>query len=370
MILKKILSVSLLCLVAAACANNQAVKNSVMGSPVFMSKEVTIERQRPSMPNTVALNWSPDDRLHEAITIDYISGMSQRTYLFEEPNQAVFKPMLHWALDRADLRAETNLAARYALQIEFSDLDSDFFGADLAGKSTAIYRLVDRRTGQKIYENEISSNFVALYPRLNEDDASLAYDISSKPFFAAQAAFAGYALSEGVIVEAINNNEDLTDFFDGKIVEASQAAWDDVYQAYFWASGVSLIAGPTTVVARQLNPMNYLSLKFDDRVFAREQAQTRFGALSKTGLSDRNGPERARQVNAQILAQSITLFLIDLSNQEQVAFTHILPCSRSAQVEAEWQALMLAGKKVVSDDCTAYDNRDDQKGFGVAVWRQ
>ncbi|MEM9054496.1 MAG: hypothetical protein AAGB16_04145 [Pseudomonadota bacterium] len=341
-----------------------------MSMPIFMSEEVTIERQRPNMPNTIALNWGSSDRLHDAITIDYISGMSQRAYLFEEPNQAVFKPMLYWALDRADLRAQTNLAARYALQIEFSELDSDFFGADLAGKSTAIYRLVDRRSGEKIYENEISSNFVALYPRLNEDDASLAYDISSKPFFAAQAAFAGYALSEGVIVEAINNNDDLTDFFDGKIVEASQAAWDDVYQAYFWASGLSLIAGPTTVAARQLNPMNYLSLKFDDRILARDQAQTRFGALSKMGLSDRNGAERARQVNAQILAQSITLFLIDLSRQENVGFTHILPCNRSAEVEAEWQALMLSGKKVITDDCTAYDHEDDQQGFGIASWRQ
>ena len=366
--MKTLFAVSFAIVSLAACANTQSVKSATMGSPIFMSEDVTIERQRPSMPNTVELNWDGSDRLYGAVTIDYISGMSQRAYLFEEPNQTVFRPMLTWALSRADLQAPTNLAARYGLQIEFSELDSDFLGADLAGKTTATYRLVDRKLGTTVYENEISSNYVALNPRLNEDDASMEYDISSRAFAATQSAFLNYAVSEGLVVEAINNNEGLTDFFDGPITEASQATWDDVYQTYFWASGISIVAGPTVVLARQLNPMNYLSLKFNDRVFAKDQAQTRFGALSQSGLSDRNGAERARQVNAQILAQSITLFLMDLSAKEGVEVTHILPCDGSSKTTEEWHTLLMAGKSVRSDDCTKYDHDPDASGFGMASW--
>ena len=322
------------------------------------------------MPNTLELNWDTDDRLYGAITVDFISGMSQRAYLFEEPNQSVYRPMLTWALTRANLKAPTPLAARYGLQIEFSELDSDFLGADLAGKTTATYRLVDRQLGETVYEKEISSNFVALYPRLNEDDASLAYDISSQPFFETQSAFAKYAFTEGVVVEAINNNEGMTDFFDGPITEASQSTWNDVYQTYFWASGISLAAGPTTAIVQQLNPMNYLSLKFNNRVSAKRQAQARFGALSKSGLSERNGAERARQVNAQILAQSITLFLLDLSEQEGIELTHILPCGGSTHIAKEWHNLTLSGQKVRSDDCTKYNDDANQTGFGIASWRQ
>jgi len=340
-----------------------------MNSPFFMSEEVTIERQRPQNPNNVLIKWSPEDRFYKSLVIDYVSGMSQRAYLFEEANQSVYKPMLGWAMNEADLYAPTNLAGVYGLQIDFVELDTQSFGMDLAGKSVANYRIVSRQTGQVIYEKQIASNFVAIYPRLNEDDASQAYDISSKPFFSSTASFLGGAVGEGLIVEAINNNRILNDFFGGNIDEASQGSWNDFYQSYIWVSGISLVAGPTITLIEQINPMNYLSLKFNDRVSARSAAQARRGPLSVSGLGSRNGAERARQVNAQILAQSISYFLADLSDSEGVGFTQILPCGGGEAVSEMWTTAMHKGLRVISDSCGPYMKTDSSDGFGLSTWK-
>lgn len=363
----KALAVALIAI--GGCTNSGAIKNTAMNAPFFMSEDVTIERQRPSNPNTILLEWTPQERFYESLTIDYVSGMSQRAYMFEEANQAVYRPMLEWSLRASGLKARTNLAARYGLQVDFIDLDTDFIGADLAGKSVANYRIVDRQSGATVFEREIASNFVAIYPQLNEDDASLAYDISSRPFAATQAAFASFAIGDGLIVETINNSGRLTDWFDGPINEASQSTWNDAYQTYFWATGISAISGPAIVVLEQLNPLNYLSLNYSDKTFASSQAQSRFGPLSKSGLSTRNGAERARQVNAQILAQSISLFLIELSASEGVPLTHVLPCTNNARVEEERLAIVLTGRRVVTDDCRQYNKSERSRGFGLPTWR-
>lgn len=128
-------------LTLAGCANTAAIKNAAMSTPGFLDRSDTTEIQRPTLPISHYIKWSPGDRLREGVEIDYINGMSQRDYLFQEPNKELFRPMLEGALAKTGLRSHTAAGARYALQIEFSELSNAHFGRNLAGKTRANYRL-------------------------------------------------------------------------------------------------------------------------------------------------------------------------------------------------------------------------------------
>lgn len=351
------------------CAGGPSAKSRVMDAPFFMSEEVTIERQRLANPSTVLLQWTKDDSLYRSLSLDYVAGLSNRSYLFEKANRVTYEPMLGYALNSANLLAPTNLSGRYGLQISFVEIDTDFIGLDYAGKSTADYRIVDRASGTVVYEKRIDSNFLAVYPRLNEDVVARAYDISAPLAGAFQKPGAAYLVGEGFLKELINNNNRLSDFFGGPFDEASQSTWNDVTQAYVWGTGLGLVAGPTIVALEQINPLNFVSLKFHGQDLASEQALVRNGPLSEWGLGARNGAERARQANAQLLAQSIAIFIADLAAQERIDIVHRLPCNRNADVEDAFMSLMAQGKKVVTDNCLSYTSRPDNRGLGLPTWK-
>ena len=354
-----------------ACANHQPTKEAVMGMPGFMNKAQTLERQRPVLPVTHYIRWQPQDRLMQGLELDYISGMSQRDYLFEEPNQALFRPMVRDALSTSGLQAKTPAAARYALQIEFHELDSDAIGRHFAGKTTATYRVVDRRTGQAIYENVIRSNFLAEYPGLNEDDASFAYDVSAPGVIASTAAFGAFSLYEGGLVEVWNNNEGLRDFFGGSSVdELSQAEWNDVYQGYVWTAGISALSGPALVVLGQLNPANYVSLQTISRPEEQKSARAaRYGNLSKVGEGSRNARTRAQQLNTHILAQSFTYFLLDLAASEDVRLTQLIACKDAKQSADDLIRAVRMKAKIITDDCLQYQEEDFRPGVPITGYR-
>ena len=88
----------------AGCASKD-VKSSAMSIPFVMDQRANLEIQRPRLPNTAAVSWTRADRLYRSVTIDYIQGMSQRSYIFSKPNQQVYRPMLEWSLERAVNRA-------------------------------------------------------------------------------------------------------------------------------------------------------------------------------------------------------------------------------------------------------------------------
>ncbi len=344
-------------------------KTAFMNSPVGLSQADNLQVQRPAYPNTHAAMWDHDDRLHASVTVDYISGMNQRSYFLASANQRVYRPMLEWSLARAGLLAPTSTAARYALQVEFQELDTERFGAGLAGKSVANYRLVHRATGQTVYERTINSNFLSHYRSLNEEDASKAYNISEPPFLATQAAFATFAIGDGVIVETINNVRDLRHFFDGPIEEASQATWNEAYQAYLWGTYLSALAGPLVVAVEQIDPTNYIAFadKYGDGPSAAPAGAVK-GALSTSGIGSRDGRERAAQANSQMLAQSLTKFVIDLAIKEDVQFTLVLPCTDSEEVADMRRQVVLSGHRYRTDNCLAYQKDRPQDGLGFNNW--
>lgn len=351
------------------CAGGPSAKSRVMDAPFFMSEEVTIERQRPANPSTVRLQWTAEDSLYRSVSLDYISGLSNRSYLFEKANRVTYSPLLGYVLNQTNLMAPTRLSARYGLQVEFIEIETDFVGLDYAGKSVADYRIIDRSNGEIVYEKQVTSNFLAIHPRLNENDLAKAYDISVPGVRAFQKAGVGYLLGEGVLVELINNNEAISDFFGGPVNEASQSTWNDVTQAYTWGTGLNLVAGPAIVALEQINPLNYLSLKFNNQDLASNQALVRNGPLSDWGLGSRNGAERARQVNSQMLAQSISIFIADLAAVENIDIVHVLPCNANADTNETFFELMRSGNKVITDDCVPYVATKNRDGLGLPTWR-
>lgn len=355
----------------SACANSPAAKNGVMSIPGFMNEAQTIERQRPDLPVTHYVRWNDADRLMHGVELDYISGMSQRDYLFEEPNQGLFRPMVRDALLGSGLQARTAVGARYALQIEFHDLESDSFGRHFAGKTSATYRIVDRRSGEAVYENLIRSNFIAEYPGLNEDDASFAYDVSAPGVIASTAAFGAFSLYEGGLVEVWNNNRKLQNFFGGsEIDELSQGEWNDVYQGYVWTAGVSAISGPMLVLLGQLNPANYVSLNLYDNGDTPKAANVaRQGNLSRVGEGSRNARTRARQLNTHILAQSLTYFLLDLAQSEDVRLRHLVPCMGGDTSAEDLVLAVRMNMQIVSDDCQQYMKKDQRRGVPITAYR-
>ena len=367
--MKRLGVIGICALALSACGSTGGGKSAFMASPVGMSHQDTLQRQRPAFPNSHAIAFDQDDRLHASVALDYISGMSRRSYFFAEANQLLYRPMLEWSLKRAGLLAPTPTAARYALQVEFHELDNQKFGLNLAGKSRATYRIVHRASGQTVYERDVDSNFLAIYPKLNEDDAERAYEISAPPLLATQRAFATFAIGDGVIVETINNVRDLRHFFDGPIREASQATWNDAYQSYLWGTGLSALSGPLVVAFDNLNPANFIALPdYDGSGPTSAPAGTIKGALSETGIASRRGRERAAQVNAQMMAQSLTKFVVDLALEEDVQMTLRLPCLQNEETTEMRRQIMLAGHRYTTDNCLAYQDTDRDDGFGFNNW--
>jgi hypothetical protein len=358
---------SLVCL--AACANHQPTKLAAMATPGFMNKEDTINYGRASLPVSHYVSWSAEDRLQYSVELDYISGMSQRDYLFEEPNQELFKPMVGALLSQSGLKAKSAAGARYALQIEFQDLDTDAFGRNFVGKTDAVYRLVDRYTGETVYENMIGSRFIAKYPGLNEDDASFAYDVSAPGVIGATKAFGAFALYEGGIVELWNNNSKLQDFFGGDAIdEVSQGGWNDAYQSYAWVTGVAALSGPALVLLGQLNPLNYVSVQLEPRGEVQRAARVRNGNLAESGFGSRSARKRAQQLNTHLLAQSLTYFMLDLAAQEDIRFKKLMSCKTGPSSADEIIQSVREGVEVVTDDCRLYD-QESPRGVPISTYK-
>lgn len=360
-----------LCSIAAltalsACSSSREAKLVATGLPMVMDLDKQVELQRPALPVSEFLAWTPEDRLYHSVTIDYIEGLSHNSYLFSKPNQRLFRPMLTSALDSAGLLAYSPVEARYALQVEFKDVKANAIGFNFAGKSHAVYRIVSRYTGQTVFQTDVDANFIVFYPQLNEDDLEDAYKISRPGVVNSAKELAYFAAGEGGVVEAINNNEPLTDFFGGPIDELSQSSWNDVTQSFVWAAGVSAIAGPLEIVRRHVNPMNYLAIaNLNDVAPNAALRANREGALGESGVGSRNGLERAQQANAQMLEQSIVKFAMDLAQDEHIRMNLLLPCTSNTEVELLKVELMKAnvGYRTNACDSTRMNQRAPGLGY-------
>lgn len=318
-----------------------------------------VEMQRPALPNTEGLAWKPDDRLYRSVAVDYVKGMSKRSYLFSEGNQLGFKPMLEAALYRADLLAPTPTAARYALQVDFTQLDGAAIGTDFSAKSVATYTVVNRATGEEVLKKTVNADFTAVFPLLNEGDAEIAT-----------------ALPEAVVTGISKLGDKAPEVATGAmIVDKSVVSWSPreiwsggggrvAYQSAAWAA----LWGPAYAGMKFINPFNFVGFPnyFGETPDA---PQARQGALSTRGFGSRSGYERAHQADYQIMAQSITKFVIAAGEAEDVKFTTVLPCLDNAEVKEIKYNLMLKGMPWKTDECTAYSRANSPTGLGYTSYK-
>jgi hypothetical protein len=321
-----------------------------------------VEMQRPALPNTAGLAWKPDDRLYRSVTVDYVKGMSKRSYLFSEGNQLGFKPMLETALYRADLLAPTPAAARYALQIDFTQLDGAAIGTDFTATSIATYTIVNRATGDTVVKKTVNADFTAVFPLLNESDAEAATVIPET--IGSGIVRAGEHLPK--IVKGLVVADIATDSWapSTDISNISRTDGRRAYQAGVWA----LLWGPADVALNLVNPFNFIG---SANYFGEtpEAPHMRQGALSTRGFGSRSGYKRAHQADYQVMAQSITKFVIAAGEAEDVKFTTILPCLESAEVKEIKYNLMLKGMPWITDDCTAYSRGSAPTGLSYTSYK-
>ena len=328
------------------------------------------EMQRPQLPSNQAIGWSRDDRLYQSVAIDYVTGMSRRSYLFGEANQSAFRPLLLRALKRSDLLAPTPVAARYALQIEFSELEGSNVGADFQSHSVATYRIVRRATDEVIYERTVPASFVAEFPMLDERDAEKAWLRSAGPLGTVNRIGAGGIIGESVFVEYLANNDTARRRLGiGAVTEATQPEWNTAWRRYYQANVWASLWGPVTTGLEFISPTNFIALpNFWGAAPTEPVLGARLGALSMGGVGARSGRERAKQADFQMMAQSITKFMIDVGDAERVRFTTIVPCLDSREVLDLRAQLSANGVPWVTDNCTAY-SRDTQRGVTFATGR-
>lgn len=235
------------------------------------------------------------------MTLDYVSGMSQYSFFFAEANRNQFAPMLTTALDRSGMLAETPAAARYGLQVEFIDLQGSYFGADFDSRSRAIYRIVNRRTGQVVSEQTVDAGFMARYVGLTEEDAAGAY-----------------WLTMGVAAAGIINAASASDSLNFAGASDQTVAWRQAYQSTLW----STLFTPWTA----LNPNNFIAGGdfFGQREVPRPHVLN--GDLSTEGYGARDGRVRGIQADKQMMRQSIAKFVMGLADEQSIPLVVVLPC--------------------------------------------
>jgi len=171
------LAVSMLAMLAAAgCASSGDVRALQAPAP---------------LPHGV-IRFEVGDQYRDAVALEWIGGVSRRSYIFAEPNQRMFRPVLEDALQNAGLRAGTDARARYGLRVEVTEADGPGIGADFNAHFAATYVLIDRQHGDEVWRRDIRTPGAGHFLRLTEGDGgnviSVANPMNFLPFASDSAA--------------------------------------------------------------------------------------------------------------------------------------------------------------------------------------
>lgn len=247
----------------------------------------------PSAPQGM-IAFDNDHQFRDAIAIDWVGGVSRRSYLFSEPNQRVIRPIVQTALDDSGLGAGTNVRARYGLRVMVDDADGPDVGADFESTMAATYVLVDRATGAEVWRREIVTPGASHFLAFNEADWHTAW-------------FVDPVLAVYTVVNPFN----YLPFASDSAADRARRDTEDMQRAMHQ----QLVSGVT------------------------------YGGV------DRMGHSRAARANYAATRMNISAFLIAFAADQQVEMTPILPCWGSPEEEALKAELMAAGRVFRTDDC-------------------
>jgi hypothetical protein len=139
------------------------------------SRDTMRALQAPAPAPQGMIRFETEHHYRDAIVVDWIGGISQRSYLFAEPNQRVIRPVVQDALIDTGLLASTNVRARYGLRILVTEAHGPSVGAEYDSEFVATYTLVDRQSGDQVWQREIRTPGVGAFLALNEYDWQAAW---------------------------------------------------------------------------------------------------------------------------------------------------------------------------------------------------
>jgi hypothetical protein len=87
------------------------------------STETTRDLQTPRAAPSASILFPAEHRLRDSVTLEWIGGLSQHSYLMAKPNQSVLRPLIENALENSGLQASTPIRARYGLRVLVEDAD-------------------------------------------------------------------------------------------------------------------------------------------------------------------------------------------------------------------------------------------------------
>ena len=210
-----------------------------------------------------------------------------------------------------------------------------------------MYRIVNRMTGETVFEREVPAQFTAIFPGLNEHDFALAYTRlgSSVPLLYA----AGYAYSE---TQRSNNNiargagwtlspDQHTDYIKFYQAGIAYALYNELSVGFEFIKLPNFIAGPN----------------FSGRAPKQSVLAAPRGLLSENGIGVRDGTEREKQADFMMMGQSLTKFVIAASESEHVRFITRLPCIDNVEMLVVKADLQAHGMMWETDECSQYQNQ-------------
>ncbi len=247
----------------------------------------------PNAPQGV-IAFDSGHQYRDAIVIDWVGGVSRRSYLFSEPNQRVIRPIVQAALDDAGLGAGTNVRARYGLRVMVDEAVGPGVGADFESTMAATYVLVDRETGAEVWRREIVTPGASHFLAFNESDWHTAW-------------FVDPVLAVYTVVNPFNYLPIASD-------SAADRARDNA-EGVQSAMRQQLVSGVT------------------------------YGGV------DRMGHSRAARANYEATRMNTSAFLVAFAADQQVEMTPVLPCWGSPEEEARKVELMASGRNFRTDDC-------------------
>ncbi len=141
------------------------------------SRDTMRALQAPATPPQGMIHFEESHQYRDAIALEWVGGVSQRSYVFAEPNQRVIQPIIASALEDTGLLAGTTVRSTYGLRVLVSEAQADEIGADFSSEMAATYTLVDRATGQEIWQREIRTPGAGYFLAFNETDWQAAWFI-------------------------------------------------------------------------------------------------------------------------------------------------------------------------------------------------
>ena len=284
------------------------------------------------------------NRFYQSVVVDYVTGMDQHSYLFGKANQLAYRPLLERLLIETGMQAPTPLAARYGLRVEFKDLEGSAIGTDFTARSIAVYRIVNRMTGETVFEREVPAQFTAIFPGLNEHDFALAYKRLGTSVPLLEAAGYAYAATQ-------HSNHDIATG-QGWILSPEQHT---DFIKFYQSSIAFAVYNELSVGWDFVRPSNFIAwANFSGRGPRESVLAAPKGLLSENGIGSRDGTERQKQADFMMMGQSLTKFVIAASDAEHVRFITLLPCGANIEVDAIKDDLQAHGMLWETDECEDY----------------